>query len=282
MNRLPTPEPGTASGRCLACGTPLNSASVGEDLSLPGISTSERVEAPLGGEAPKQVIGERSVSPRCHRCGSTRQRWKPSPIAYQQVADALQRVQKARAHWAIKALSQFLAYSVARQGDARYARWDDIDRDQAVFTVPANRTKSGRPQRIPLNGPALGVLDDAWERTGGVGLVFPSATGQPISFSTVCKLLQTETMNSFPYEFRTGWRTWAVEQGVPDEVAELALGHTHKKVLPGIDLLEQLRAVMERWGHYLTGATGPDRPNPPPSEHNNSTPDEYNPEGWES
>ena len=207
MNRLPTPEPGTPSGRCPACRTPLNSASVGEDLSLPGIST----------------------------------------------------------------------------GEARYARWDEIDLDQAVFTVPANRTKkSGRPQRIPLNGPALVVLDDAWERTGGVGLVFPSATGQPISLSTVCKLLRTETMNSFPHEFRTGWRTWAVEQGVPDEVAELALGHTHKKVLPGIDLLEQLQAVMERWGHYLTGATGPDRPNPPPSEHNNGIPDEYNPEAWES
>ena len=106
MNRLPTPEPGTPSGRCPACRTPLNSASVGEDLSLPGIST----------------------------------------------------------------------------GEARYARWDEIDLDQAVFTVPANRTKkSGRPQRIPLNGPALVVLDDAWERTGGVGLVFPSATGQSIS-----------------------------------------------------------------------------------------------------
>ena len=63
------------------------------------------------------------------------------------------------------------------------------------------------------------------------------------------------------------------EHGVPDEVAELALGHTHKKVPPGIDLLEQRRAVAEQWGNYLTGTTGPDQPSPPPSQHDDTTDD---------
>ena len=80
------------------------------------------------------------------------QGWKPSPIAYQQVAQALQRVQKARAHWATK-LESF--WPVARQGEARYARWEEMNR-KTRLSSPSLRT--GRNRADP-SGPALG-LDD--------------------------------------------------------------------------------------------------------------------------
>ena len=62
--------------------------------------------------------------------------------------------------------------------------------DRALLRIPADRTKEGRPHNVPLSGPVLAVLADAWERTGGVGLVFPSATGRPISPATLRKLLR--------------------------------------------------------------------------------------------
>ena len=77
MNSIPTPEPSPFPGSCpfCACGTLLHSASVGENFSL-WIFTIEVVKAPLGGGAPKQVIGERPVSPKGQLLGSARQGWK--------------------------------------------------------------------------------------------------------------------------------------------------------------------------------------------------------------
>ena len=111
-----------------------------------------------------------------------RRRNRPMPaLAYQQVAEALQRVRESDAHWATKGVCQMMVYTGTRQSETRGARWDEINRDEALLCLPGRRTKSGLPLVVPLSGPVLAVLDDAWERTGGVGLVFPSATGRPIS-----------------------------------------------------------------------------------------------------
>ena len=151
-----------------------------------------------------------------------------------------------------------LAHTRTRQKEIRGALWEEIDWDNATLNVPGNRTKSGRPQTIRLSGPVLALLDDAYQRTGGVGLVFPSRTGRPISDGTLSKLFNAYHLFSEPHGFRSSRRTWEAKHGIADRVAEPALGHTHKSVRPGIDLLEQPRAVMEQWSQYLTSPTTPD------------------------
>ena len=67
-----------------------------------------------------------------------------------------------------------MVLAAARPGEARGARWSEMDRDAAVWTVPAERMKALREHRVPLSGPAVKVLDAA--RTLGDGdcpLVFP-------------------------------------------------------------------------------------------------------------
>ena len=181
----------------------------------------------------------------------------------QQVAEALQRILESDAGWATKAVCQMMAYTGTRQSEARSARWDEIDRDAALWRIPSSRTKSLRPQVVPLSGPVLAVIAEAWERTGGIGLLFPSATGQPISPGTLGKLLKSLGL-SCVHSFRACYRTWMADQDVPDNVAELALGHTHPSVPASIELLEQRRTVAEQWGHSLAENTDPDQPNPPP------------------
>ena len=74
-----------------------------------------------------------------------------------------------------------MAFTGTRLSEARSARWDEIDRDEAQWCISGSRTKSLRPHVGPLSGPVLAVIAEAWERTGGIGLLFPSATGRPIS-----------------------------------------------------------------------------------------------------
>ena len=133
----------------------------------------------------------------------------------------------------------------------RPARWDEIDHARAIWTIPADRAKNREDFKVPLSHQALSVLHKAQEHTGGVGLVFPSRRGLPISKSTISKLFREKRIGSVPYSIRSTFREWCAEIGVPRQVAEACLEHTLDKVRPASAPVEDRRQVMEAWGHYL-------------------------------
>ncbi len=53
---------------------------------------------------------------------------------------------------------QFLILTAARSGEVLGAKWDEIDFDSAVWSLPASRMKAGRAHRVPLSNPALQLL----------------------------------------------------------------------------------------------------------------------------
>ena len=60
---------------------------------------------------------------------------------------------------------QFAILTAARSGEARGARWNEIDMQAAQWTVPAARMKAGKAHRVPLSGSAIAVLKAADGRT---------------------------------------------------------------------------------------------------------------------
>lgn len=63
-------------------------------------------------------------------------------------------------------------YTGARSGNVRHMRWEDVDLDGRVWTVPADRSKNGRSLRIHLTEKAVDVLKQR-ERVEGTQWVFP-------------------------------------------------------------------------------------------------------------
>jgi hypothetical protein len=53
---------------------------------------------------------------------------------------------------------EFLILTAARSGEVIGARWDEIDLDHAIWTVPALKMKAGREHRVPLTDRALEIL----------------------------------------------------------------------------------------------------------------------------
>jgi integrase len=49
-------------------------------------------------------------------------------------------------------------YCASRSGEVLGANWEEIDLENAVWTVPRERMKAGRPHRVPLSRPALALL----------------------------------------------------------------------------------------------------------------------------
>lgn len=146
--------------------------------------------------------------------------------------------------------------TACRSGEVRNATWEEVDFDRSVWEISEERSKTGRPQRVPLSGRALEVLDEAKACGGGSNLLFPSTTGKPLSNATAGKLLKETGVDCVPHGMRTSFRMWAAEcTNFPREACELALGHVGKYRVEAAyqrsDLFERRRELMAAWADYL-------------------------------
>ena len=72
---------------------------------------------------------------------------------------------------------ELIVLTAARSGEARGARWGEVDLGNATWTIPAVRMKKGREHRVPLSLAAIDVLRRARAAqppTMWWGLVFPN------------------------------------------------------------------------------------------------------------
>ena len=56
---------------------------------------------------------------------------------------------------------EFAILTAARTGEVIGATWAEIDLDDGVWTVPAERMKAGKEHRVPLCDRALEILEGA-------------------------------------------------------------------------------------------------------------------------
>jgi integrase len=154
---------------------------------------------------------------------------------------------------------RFTIMTAARSGEARGARWDEIDETARLWTVPGQRMKAGRPHVVPLSDQALAVLDAMRPlRDLGAGLVFPSIhRGRALNDMTLSKLVREMGHTTTVHGFRACFKTWAEEETEhPNVIIEAALAHivgdkAERAYMRG-DWLNKRRALMVDWGRYCT------------------------------
>ena len=121
-----------------------------------------------------------------------------------------------------------MTLTVVRSGEARLAKWDEINLDTATWTIPAARMKAKRAHRVPLSDRALEILAEARNMADGSGLLFPSINGKAMSDSTMSKLIRENGIGCVPHGMRSSARDWMSEcTDAPREVCELALAHVN-------------------------------------------------------
>jgi integrase len=152
----------------------------------------------------------------------------------------------------------FLILTASRSGEARGARWEEIDLANAVWSLPAERMKARRPHRVPLSQQALDLLS---AQRGRAGIVFSVSGTVPLSEMTLIAVLRRMGRGDITvHGFRSTFRDWCAEyasNSFPREVCEYALAHhVPDKVEAAYrrgDLLEKRRQLMEAWANYLDG-----------------------------
>lgn len=146
-----------------------------------------------------------------------------------------------------------------RDGELMGARWEEVDLEAKVWTVPAARMKSGKEHRVPLSPRAVEILNELSKAKQG-DFIFPGQRGKtPLSEMALELLLRR--LDAKPYTvhgFRSTFRDWAGEAThYPREVCESALAHTVGNAVEQAyrrgDALEKRRALMNDWAAFVEG-----------------------------
>lgn len=153
---------------------------------------------------------------------------------------------------------QFLILTASRTSEVSQARWEELNLEAKVWSLPAERMKAGRPHRVPLSDVAMKIVQTMRAAKSGP-FVFPGQSPKkPLSNMAFSMLLRRMKRNDITvHGFRSTFRDWAAEQTDHSrEVAEAALAHvvgdaTERAYRRG-DALEKRRALLADWADFLT------------------------------
>jgi len=166
----------------------------------------------------------------------------------------------------MRGMLEFLILTNVRTDAVPKARWNEIDIEQAVWTVPLANLKDRKHRqegfRVPLIERAVEIVRQMQE--GRVSrFVFPGqAHGKPLSNMALLMLLKRmntgekkwlDPVRGRPitaHGFRATFRTWAEEVAtVPHAVVEQAMGHAVgtqvERAYRRTDVLDQRRKLMD-------------------------------------
>lgn len=150
-----------------------------------------------------------------------------------------------------------------RNGTIQGMRWEEVDFDNRVWTVPAIRMKAGIEHRVPLSDQVIRLLKEV-QKLGTGDYVFPGPRpGHPLSEGAITALLKRMGRIAITvHGFRSTFRDWVYENtNFSGDMAEAALAHvTGSKVERAYrrgDALERRRELMQAWADYCGAVAKP-------------------------
>ncbi|EIW8510251.1 tyrosine-type recombinase/integrase [Klebsiella aerogenes] len=163
-----------------------------------------------------------------------------------------------------------------RSSELRFARWDEIDLHNAMWTIPAERepipgvkysargAKMRSPHLVPLSHQAIELLHEVRQHCRpGTELVFPGDHNyrKPMSENTINKALRVMGYDTQKDVCGHGFRTMAcsalVESGLwSSDAVERQMSHQERKRVRAAYIhkaqhLEERREMMQWWADYL-------------------------------
>ncbi|MBL4618634.1 MAG: integrase arm-type DNA-binding domain-containing protein [Marinicaulis sp.] len=180
-------------------------------------------------------------------------------MAFDAVPDFIRRLRNENNNRIALLAFEFLILTAARTSEVLKARWDEVDFDNATWTIPAERMKAGKEHRVPLSDRCLEILLSARTLQPMSPFVFPGIhEGKPLSNMAFSMVLRRMGLKETVHGFRSTFRDWASERtNFSNEVCEMALAHTIKNKAEAAyrrgDLFEKRRKLMEAWAQYCDG-----------------------------
>ncbi|MFA7275356.1 MAG: tyrosine-type recombinase/integrase [Pseudobdellovibrionaceae bacterium] len=161
----------------------------------------------------------------------------------------------------------FLLLTGQRRGEAASMAWTDYDREQRLWILPREHTKSDRAHAVPLSDRAINILENA-PKLGDY--IFTSAGNKPFeNFSRAKKILDTRIKTLRSKDRQVNMTSWTLHDlrrtcasgmarlGVAPHVIEKALNHSSGKIR-GVaaiynryEYATEMREAFDSWAEYV-------------------------------
>ncbi len=166
-------------------------------------------------------------------------RGKMKALAWDEMPGFLHRLDGFYGEFATACCIRLILWTATRPGEARNARWDEIDLEKACWTIPAKKMKLRREHRIPLSRQVVTMLKELKLLTGNKEYLFPSQRGAAASVISDMAILKAirRTVGHDEVDahgFRAVFRTHSGESlRWGESVLEAALAHGKKSAVVG-------------------------------------------------
>jgi integrase len=176
--------------------------------------------------------------------------WREAP----RLIASLRASQRTRAR-----MVEFCAHAVTRTKPIIHLRWNQLDLNRMIWTVPAPIEKTTKPLRVPLCDPMVIILlEQRDDKTEPDDVVFFSPELGRKATRGINAMLNEVGDETTTHGIRTCFRQWAKAHGYSRDLAEEALSHTYEGKVEAAytrdqDMLEQRRPVMQAWARFLDG-----------------------------
>jgi len=164
-----------------------------------------------------------------------------------------------------RCLVQWQLHTMTRPIEAATARWQDIDLENKVWVIPAERMKIKKPHTIPLTEQALELLETIRSMSDGKEYLFtnhrdPSKHANSQSVNMALKRIGFAG-ELVSHGLRALASTTLNEQGFDPDVIEAALAHVDKnevrRAYNRAEYIERRQILMTWWSNHIEqAATG--------------------------
>jgi integrase len=188
--------------------------------------------------------------------------------------------------WPFGPIVQLLILTGQRRDEVGGLRWPELDLSQKQWLLPADRSKNGEQNLVPLAPQALSIIDSLPHIKGGAQLVFTTTGETAVSgFSKIKQRLDAamlsikrreakdagadakaiEAITLAPWRFHDLRRTVASgcqRLGIPLEVSEAILNHTSgtRAGIVGVyhvyKFETEKRSALDAWARHVASAVG--------------------------
>lgn len=164
-----------------------------------------------------------------------------------------------------RCLIEWQLHTMVRPSEAAGELWDEIDFDNALWNIPAERMKKKKPHAVPLTEQSLTLLDVMKDLSHNSEFIFPSDRDpkKPTNSQTANTALKRMGFHKqlVAHGLRALASTTLNEQGFDEDVIEAALAHTGKNEVCNAynraEYIERRKPVMVWWSEYVDkAATG--------------------------
>ena len=162
-----------------------------------------------------------------------------------------------------RCLIEWQLHTMVRPSEAAGATWDEIDFEDNLWQIPAERMKRKRPHTVPLTPQTLSILEEMKPLSDHRVHIFPGINNPKIAMNSSTANMALKRMNFsgrlVAHGFRSIASTTLNEQGFEPDVIESALAHVIgnevRAAYNRAEYLEQRREMMNWWSLHIENAS---------------------------